>query len=751
MRLEKILSYAPSCLLALLTLSAPALVSAQAQPSQIGQWATLTQLPFFPVHNHLLPNGKVMIWPGDGPSGNDPRQWDPADQSLTSLAKPGYDLFCSGHAFLADGRLFVAGGHIASDTGFPKGAIYDWQTNTWANTPDMNAGRWYPTVTTLANGDMLVVSGEIDSTVGVNQTPQVYQAATNTWRSLTSAALSQPLYPQMFLAPNGKVVNVGASSTTRYLDTSGTGAWTVLANRSPVWRDYAAAVMYADGKILMAGGGDPPNNSAEVIDLNQAAPTWRQVAPMAVARRQTNATVLPDGNVLVTGGTSGSGFNDATHAVFSAELWNPATETWTTMASSAGIPRIYHSAAILLPDGRVMTTGGNGQSTPEVFSPPYLFKGVARPAMSGMPPTFGYGQHFSVQTPDAADITKVTLIRITSVTHSFNENQRLNVLSFTPGAGTLDITAPGNANIAPPGHYLLFLVNSSGVPSIGSIVQLGASGAPPPPVPAPATLTSLSPNSASAGGPAFTLNVNGTDFLSGATVRWNGANRTTTFVSSTQLSAAVPATDIATAGTVQVTALNPGASVSNALPFTITGAPTGPVPAKLTSLSPSSASAGGPAFTLNVNGTDFLSGATVRWNGANRTTTFVSSTQLSAAIPATDIATAGTVQVTVLNPGASVSNALPFTITGTTTTRYTLTVTKGGSGSQKGVVTSSPAGVSCGTTCSSAFNSGTVVTLTAQAGANEVFSGWSGACSGTGSCTVTMNANKSVMAKFSRR
>jgi hypothetical protein len=379
---------------------------------------------------------------------------------------------------------------------------------------------------------------------------------------------------------------------------------------------------------------------------------------MAVARRQTNATVLPDGNVLVTGGTSGSGFNDATHAVFSAELWNPATETWTTMASSAGIPRIYHSAAILLPDGRVMTTGGNGQSTPEVFSPPYLFKGVARPAMSGVPPTFGYGQHFPVQTPDAADITKVTLIRIASVTHSFNENQRLNVLSFTPGAGTLDITAPGNANIAPPGHYLLFLVNSSGVPSIGSIVQLGASGAPPPPAPAPATLTALSPNSASAGG---------------------------------------------------------------------------------------------PAFTLNVNGTDFLSGATVRWNGANRTTTFVSSTQLSAAIPATDIATAGTAQVTALNPGASVSNALPFTITGTTTTRYTLTVTKGGSGSQKGVVTSSPAGVSCGTTCSSAFNSGTVVTLTAQAGANEVFSGWSGACSGTGSCTVTMNANKSVMAKFSRR
>jgi hypothetical protein len=650
MKLKKIFSYAPSCLVALLTLLSPVLVSAQSQTNQVGQWAALTQLPFFPVHNHLLPNGKVMMWPGDaGISGNDPRSWDPADQTVTILAKPGYDLFCSGHAFLANGRLFVAGGHIQNGVGVAKGGIYNPFADSWAATPDMNAGRWYPTVTTLANGDVLVVSGDVDSTVGVNQLPQVYQAATGTWRSLTSAQLSQDLYPVMFLAPNGKVINVGPTRTTRYLDTAGTGTWSVIGTRINGVRDYGSAVMYADGKILVLGGGDPPTNTAEVIDLNQPSPTWRQVAPMAYARRQTNATLLPDGTVLVTGGTSGAGFNDATHAVYAAELWNPATETWTTLASSGGIPRIYHSAAILLPDGRVLTTGGNNQPQPEAFSPPYLFKG-ARPLMSAVPSTFGYGQHFSVQTPDAANITKVTLIRITSVTHAFNANQRLNVLSFTPGSGALDIAAPGNANIAPPGHYLLFLVNSSGVPSLGSIVTLGVS--------APATLSSLSP--------------------SGAT-------------------------------------------------------------------------AGGPAFTLKVNGTGFLSGSTVRWNGANRTTTFVNSSQLSAAIPATDIATAGTAQITALNPGTSASNALPFTITSATPTKYTLTVAKSGTAASKGTVTSSSGGINCGTACSSSFDSGAVVTLSARVIGNAVFSGWSGACSGTGTCTVTMDATKAVTATFNRR
>jgi Kelch motif/Galactose oxidase, central domain len=317
-------------------------ISVQAQSDQLGQWTTLTTLPFFPVHNHLLPTGKVMIWPGDaGISGNDPRLWNPADESVTTLAKPGYDLFCSGHAFLADGRLFVAGGHIQNGVGLPNASLYDPFSNTWAAAPDMNAGRWYPTVTTLANGDALVVSGYVDTTVGVNTLPQVYETANGTWRNLTSAQLSQDLYPMMFLGTNGKVFLAGPTQITRYLDTSGTGAWSFVADRAiSVYRDYGSAVMYADGKILVLGGGDPPTNTAEVIDLNQPSPTWRAVAPMSIARRHLNATLLPDGTVLVTGGTSGPGHNDATKPVYPAELWDPATESWRTLAS-ATVPRLY--------------------------------------------------------------------------------------------------------------------------------------------------------------------------------------------------------------------------------------------------------------------------------------------------------------------------------------------------------------------------------------------------------------------------
>ena len=331
---------------------------------------------------------------------------------------------------------------------------------------------------------------------------------------------------------------------------------------------------------------------------------------MSIARRQLNTTLMPDGKVLVTGGTSGPGFNNAATPVYPAEMWDPATDTWTTLAS-ATVPRLYHSAATLLPDGRVLSTGGNQYPTPEAFSPPYLFKGP-RPTLSAVPSTIGYGQSFSVQSPEAANITKVTLIRITSVTHAFNQNQRLSVLSFTPGPGTLDIVAPANANIAPPGHYLLFIVNGSGVPSIGSIVQLVAGPAPPP----PATLTGLSPSGATAGAPGFTLTVNGTGLVSGASVRWNGAARTTTFVNSAQLTAAIPASDIAVAGTAQVTVVNPGAVASNALPFTVT-APAPPPPATLTGLSPSGATAGAPGFTLTVNGSIRESGGPVEWRGSH--------------------------------------------------------------------------------------------------------------------------------------
>jgi hypothetical protein len=179
------------------------------------------------------------------------------------------------------------------------------------------------------------------------------------------------------------------------------------------------------------------------------------------------------------------------------------------------------------------------------------------------------------------------------------------------------------------------------------------------------TVTSLDPSVATAGGAAFKLTVSGTNFVSGAKVRWNGTDRVTTFVSATRLQASIPAADIATAGTVPVTVFNPEGGLSNTMNFTVWG----PLPV-VTSLSPSYATAGRSAFTLTVSGTNFISGAKVRWNGTDRVTTFVSATRLQASIPAADIATTRTIPVTVLNPDGGLSNTMNFTVWGGRTWRW---------------------------------------------------------------------------------
>ncbi len=627
-----------------------------AQLDVIGRWSSVPNLPFFPVHTHLLPNGKVMFWGGDSIYGDNAHLWDPETAAITPLSQAGFDIFCSGHSFLADGRLLVAGGKFGQALGAPYASLYDLVTNVWTRLPDMNAGRWYPTVTTLANGDALVIAGSTETGAN-NPLPQVWQAASGTWRDLTSAVISLPLYPWMHITANGKVFLAGPTTAARYLNTAGTGAWTAVANSS-LYRDYGSSVMYDDGKVLIVGGGGAragstsPTNTAEVIDLNTPTPTWRAVAPMASARRHLNATLLPDGKVLVNGGTSGSGFNNATTPVFLAEMWDPATETWTGMASAL-IPRLYHSAALLLPDGRVLTTGGNGYPQTEVFEPPYLFKGP-RPTITATPTIVTYGESFPVGTPDAASITQVTWIRLSSVTHAFNMNQRINRLNFLPVAGGLNVTAPSGANLAPPGHYMLFLLNGNGVPSVAKIIQISATSNPVP------VVGGLAPDSATAGGPAFTLTVTGSNFIPASVVQWNGAARPTTFVNSGQVQAAIPASDIAAPGTAQVRVVNPapGGGTSNALPFTINSPAPNPMPA-VSSISPSSVPVGGPAFTLTVNGSYFIPASVVLWNGAARPTTFVNSGQVQAAIPASDITTAGDAKITVSNstPDGSVSNS----------------------------------------------------------------------------------------------
>jgi hypothetical protein len=204
---------------------------------------------------------------------------------------------------------------------------------------------------------------------------------------------------------------------------------------------------------------------------------------MNFARRQLNAVLLPDGKVLVTGGTSGAGFNNKDYPVFAAELWDPASESWSLM-DRASIPRLYHSATVLLPDGRVLSIGGNGYPDTEIYSPPYLFQGV-RPTIDSAPEIAAYGESFFVETSDAAAIAKVRMIRLSSTTHSVNMGQHPVEPEFSQTAGGLTVTPPVNRNLAPPGHYLLFVVDSRGIPSIGRMVRLASTSQPPPPAPTP--------------------------------------------------------------------------------------------------------------------------------------------------------------------------------------------------------------------------------------------------------------------------
>jgi hypothetical protein len=446
-----------------------------------GQWGSPISWPAVAIHANLLPDGRVFTW---GRSDHQPVLWTPATGSFSSVSRPA-DLFCSGHALLPDGRLLISGGHSGTDNqGTMTTEIFDYTSNSWVSgLPDMRNGRWYPSVVALANGEMLTVSGG-DTAKALNQIPEVWTSGGN-WRALTTAVSNIPYYPMMFLAPNGTVFVAGPNKATGFLNTAGTGSWTAGPSSLYGYRDYGSAVMYEPGKILMVGGGSP-TNTAEKIDLNTGG-GWQSAGQMRVGRRQMNATLLADGTVLVTGGTNATGFNamPTDDNVLAAERWS-ATAGWTQLARQTHY-RLYHSNALLLPDGRVLSVGSgqpaaSGLSddyTAELFSPPYLFNldgtPATRPTISDAPTSVTYGQVFSVGTPNAASVAKVTWIRLSTVTHATNMNQRLNYLTFpapAAGATSLSVTAPSSANLAPPGHYMLFLVDQQGIPSVAKIVQI---------------------------------------------------------------------------------------------------------------------------------------------------------------------------------------------------------------------------------------------------------------------------------------
>jgi len=483
--------------------SGPIVLSALPPEAATGKWDPPVNWNIVPLHMNLLPSGKILAWgrfASDGVMLAAPRLWDPSAGGPTSALAVASDtlVFCGGHAMMPDGNVMVSGGHKEDDRGLDVTNIFDQAGEHWIEGPKMAAGRWYPTVTTLPDGRLVTVAGK-DTTETVVRIPEVWE--NGQWVQLPGANLSLPYYPRDFVAPDGRIFMAADRIVSRWLDVDaasagGRGRWTT--GPAHLWlfnRDYGSAAMYEAGKILVVGGGgDPrwdtqddrsplPTATAEKIDLTVASPTWQSAGSMSSSRRHLNATVLPDGTVLVTGGVSGGGqLNDVSTPVHAAELWDPATNEWTTLASNS-VTRAYHSVALLMVDGTVLSGAGGdasipGTSTPypaernhEIFHPPYLFKGD-RPVIASAPSSVTYGSDFTVTTPNGAQIEQVRWIRLASVTHAFDANGRAGTLGFTQTASGVRVTAPASGNLAPPGHYVLYILNRNGVPSTGRVIRI---------------------------------------------------------------------------------------------------------------------------------------------------------------------------------------------------------------------------------------------------------------------------------------
>jgi galactose oxidase-like protein/Kelch motif protein len=481
----------------------PALAGA-APASQDGQWGAVMDFGVPGTHMSLLHNGEVLYWRYS----NEARVWDATTGNLQLVPAPypipGVNFHCAGHVVLPDGQVLVIGGQTDnSSTNAASVATFDPTTHKWTRLPDMSTQRWYPSVTVLGDGRALVTTGRSDRDDRVTSA-EVYDPQTNRWSVLPGVEREADLYAPVYQLPDGRVFNAAPGATTAFLD-SGLHGWS--PGPQPLWRTNGyseSGAMYEPGKIIRSGG-TPPDLAAvdgatdrtAVIDLTGPAPRWEETSRMAFRRRRHNMVILADGSVLAVGGTRQG--DDPAQAVFPAEMWSPQTRSWRTVAAMSE-PRMYHSAALLLPDGRVLTAGGDAgpeARTAQVYSPPYLFTG-SRPAIASAPGELGYGGSFSVSTTNPSDIAGVALIRPSSVTHAYDMDQRYVPLAFAPKSDGLTVAGPASGNVAPPGWYMLVIRDRRGAPSMARWMRIGPRYAPgpappaattppaPPPVPPPA-------------------------------------------------------------------------------------------------------------------------------------------------------------------------------------------------------------------------------------------------------------------------
>ena len=442
-------------------------------PAEVGQWQPPVDWPVIAIHAALLSNGKVLhySYPYGGP-GSAAYLWDPRTELFEDVSMS-QDIFCSGLSFLRDGRLLVTGGNDAACDfqGRTDSHLYDPRSGAWSEQDEMSVGRWYPTNVTLGDGSNLVLSG-LDLTCEL--TPVMERFTPNQGMQVVpEGQRSVQLYPRLHLLSDGSVAHVAPEPATARFDLAVPG-WLGVGATNFGWRfDGSTALVpgHPDEVLSCGGSGAVVTDTCERIDLAAASPAWQYTGSMNFPRSHGDLLILPDRTVLMVGGGREGLYGSP---VMNAEIYDPETEAWTLVPAHVH-GRMYHSTTVLLPDGRVLAAGqdfGESAFTAEIYEPPYLFRGP-RPRITSSPKRVGYGDTFPVGSPDADSIAAVALLAPTTTTHSVNNSQRYVDLAFALGqANELVVTAPAGANLAPPGAYMLFLIDGDGVPSEARFVSL---------------------------------------------------------------------------------------------------------------------------------------------------------------------------------------------------------------------------------------------------------------------------------------
>ncbi|HQV88746.1 MAG TPA: DUF1929 domain-containing protein [Nitrosomonas sp.] len=475
-----------------------------------GEFGPLHAWPIIPIAMMLMPDGRVFSY-GTTPLGVQTARmhyaiWDPAlgtaPGAYEVLPNTTYtDLFCAGQALIPDtGHGLVVGGDAIINTQRNYANdhinIFDPETDTLTRqTQNMAFKRWYATVVTMPNGEHAILGGRNDKpfagTATIPATVATYspipemRAKDGTWRSLSSASGTYAygelggqswFYPRAWVDPRGKIFILTHNGPFYKLDTTGTGTLAKYTKRTVISRTNLPSIMFAPGLILSVRQG----NVAVVVDINGSGePVVTSAGSLSKDRQFGNATVLADGKVWVNGGSSTG--NDMVGAAYDSELWDPATNTWMTTAV-ATTPRLYHSTSLLLPDGSVFTGGGGPnpvkQLNGEIYYPPYLFKTdgsgefAPRPQIIDAPTSMiTWDQEFSIEASDS--IARVTLLRVGAATHAFNNETRFYDLAIPQTGNIVTVRSPESANVAPPGFYLLFVWDASGVPSVAKFIKIG--------------------------------------------------------------------------------------------------------------------------------------------------------------------------------------------------------------------------------------------------------------------------------------